>query len=33
MLSLGAAARLYNESPRPAEIQFRESLEMTVEDD
>jgi hypothetical protein len=25
--------RMYNEDPRPAELELRESLEMTVEDD
>jgi hypothetical protein len=25
--------RLYNEDPRPAEIELRQSLEMAVEDD
>jgi hypothetical protein len=29
----GSALKLYNEDPRPAEIELRESLEMAVEDD
>jgi hypothetical protein len=28
-----SALRLYNEDPRPAEIELRESLETAVEDD
>jgi hypothetical protein len=32
VFSLGAAPRLYNEDPRPAEIELREYLEMAVED-
>jgi hypothetical protein len=33
MFSLGADSRLYNEGPRRAEIELRESLETVVEDD
>jgi hypothetical protein len=35
VFSVGSAPRLYNEDPRPADIlvEFRESLEMAVEDD
>jgi hypothetical protein len=33
MFSVGAAQRLYNEVPRPAELELWESLEMAVEDD
>jgi hypothetical protein len=33
VFSVGADPRLYNEDPRPAEIESRESLETTVEDD
>jgi hypothetical protein len=33
VFSVGSDPRLYNEDPRPAEIELRESLEMTVEDD
>jgi hypothetical protein len=33
VFSLGSAPRLYNENPRPAEIEMRESLEAAVEDD
>jgi hypothetical protein len=32
MFSIGSAPRLYNEVPRPAEIELRESLEIAVED-
>jgi gamma-glutamyl-gamma-aminobutyrate hydrolase PuuD len=32
VLSGGSDPRLYNEDPRPAELQLRESLEMAVED-
>jgi hypothetical protein len=31
--SVGFAPRIYNEYPRPAEIQLRRSLTMAVEDD
>jgi hypothetical protein len=30
MFSVGSAPRLYNEDPRSAEIELRESLEMAV---
>jgi hypothetical protein len=30
---VGSAPRLYNEVPRSAEIELRESLEMAAEDD
>jgi hypothetical protein len=30
---IGSAPRLYNEDPRPAETELRESLEMADEDD
>jgi hypothetical protein len=33
VFSVGAAPRLYNEVPRPAERELREFLEMAVEDD
>jgi hypothetical protein len=33
VFSVGSDPRLYNEDPRPAEIELRESLEMPVEDD
>jgi hypothetical protein len=33
LFSVGADPRLYNEDPRPADIELRESLEMVVEDD
>jgi hypothetical protein len=33
VFSLASYPRLYNEDPRPAELEFRESLEMAVEDD
>jgi hypothetical protein len=32
-VSFGAAPRLYNEDPRPVEIELRDSLEMAVQDD
>jgi hypothetical protein len=32
VFSVGSAPRLYNEDPRPAEEQLRESLETAVED-
>jgi hypothetical protein len=31
--SAGSDPRLYNEDPRPAEIELKESLESAVEDD
>jgi hypothetical protein len=31
VFSVGSAPRLYNEDPRPAEIEVRESLEEAVE--
>jgi hypothetical protein len=33
MFSVGTDPRLYNKDPRPIDIEFRESLEMAVEDD
>jgi hypothetical protein len=33
VFSVGSAPRLYNEDPRPAELELRESLEIAVEDD
>jgi hypothetical protein len=33
MFSIGSDPRLYNEDPRAAEIELRESLEAAVEDD
>jgi hypothetical protein len=33
VFSVGAYPRIYNEDPRPAEIELRESLEAAVEDD
>jgi hypothetical protein len=33
VFSVGSAPRLYNEDPRPAEIELRESLETRVDDD
>jgi hypothetical protein len=33
VFSVGSAPRLYNEDPRPAEIELRESPEIAVEDD
>jgi hypothetical protein len=33
VFTVGSDPRLYNEDPRPAGIEFMESLEMTVEDD
>jgi hypothetical protein len=33
VFSVGHFPALYNEDPRPAELDLRESLEMTVEDD
>jgi hypothetical protein len=33
VFSVGSAPRLHNEDPRPAEIELRKSLEITIEDD
>jgi hypothetical protein len=33
VFSVGSHPRLYNEYPRPAEIELRKSLEVAVEDD
>jgi hypothetical protein len=33
VFSVGSGPRLYKEDPRRAELEFRESLEMAVEDD
>jgi hypothetical protein len=33
VFSVGSDPRLYDEDPRPAEVEFRESLESAVEDD
>jgi hypothetical protein len=33
VFSFGADPRLYNEDPKPAEIELRDCLEMAVEDD
>jgi hypothetical protein len=33
VFSVGSYPRLYNEDPRPAEIELTKFLEMTVEDD
>jgi hypothetical protein len=33
VFSVGSALKLYNEDPRPAELELRESPEMAVEDD
>jgi hypothetical protein len=33
VFSVGAEGRLYNEDPKPAEIELRESLKTAVEDD
>jgi hypothetical protein len=33
VFSVGSAPRLYNEDPRPAEIELRDPLETAVEDD
>jgi hypothetical protein len=33
VFSAGSYPRLYNEDPRPAESELRESLEVAVEDD
>jgi hypothetical protein len=33
VFSVGSTPRLYNEDPKPAEIELRESLETAVEDD
>jgi hypothetical protein len=33
VFSVGSDLRLYNEDPRPTELELRESLETPVEDD
>jgi hypothetical protein len=33
VISVRSGTRLYDEDPGPAELEFRESLEMAVEDD
>jgi hypothetical protein len=33
MFSVGSDPRLYNENPRPAELELRKFLEMAVEND
>jgi hypothetical protein len=33
VFSVGSVPRLYNEDPRPAELELRESLETAIEDE